>query len=270
MQVGVNMESELRRSILLGIAAILAGCGGGGSDSPEPPTDSSGKKAKMTMLVYINGSDLESGVRWDGNQWVPHNAPGNDATKNITEMLLANDNPDVNIILQTGGTKKEGWESIKRKQIKNQSLVDLRAVDKPNASFADPQTLIDFIQWSKDNFPAEKYILVFWNHGGGPIGGFGSDQINSYNQKNSLCTNDIKIALESSVEILGQKFELIGFDACLMASFEIISAIKNTCNYYVASEEIEPNGGWNYIPVLDSIAQNPGLSGKDLGVTITD
>jgi len=34
-------------------------------------------------------------------------------------------------------------------------------------NMGDPQTLIDFIQWSQANYPAEHYATVFWDHGWG-------------------------------------------------------------------------------------------------------
>lgn len=262
------MESEIRRSILLGMAAILAGCGGGEADSSN--SDSSVKKSKLTVLLYVNGSDLESGVDQSSDKtWFTKNQ-GGAATANIEELLQASYSPDVNVILQTGGTKKEGWDSIKRKQVKNQYLNDLGPAANSNASFADPQTLIDFIQWSKDKFPAEKYILLFWNHGGGPIGGFGSDQINAYNQDKHLRTKDIQFALEKSTQILGQKFELVGFDACLMASYEILASIKNTTKYYVASEDLEPGGGWDYTSAFNYIADASQINGGNIGKSIVN
>ena len=254
---GGTMESELRRSILLGMAAILAGCGGGDGSEPTPQTpDPLVKKAKMTLLIYIAGSNLESDY--------------NEASNNINEMLKATYNPDVNVVLQTGGAAKLGWSSIRRKQIKSQKIIELEPVANPDASFADPQTLVDFVQWSKDNFPAERYIFSFWNHGGGPIGGFGGDEINLYKGQGQLRTNDIQKALEKSTQIIGQKFEMIGFDCCLMASFEIISAIKNTTKYYIASEELEPGGGWNYTPFLNYISNNPQSSGSEISKIIID
>lgn len=38
-----------------------------------------------------------------------------------------------------------------------------------------PSTLRDFIAWGAQTYPAQQYALSLWNHGGGPIHGFGSD-----------------------------------------------------------------------------------------------
>ncbi len=35
------------------------------------------------------------------------------------------------------------------------------------ANMGHPQTLTDFINWGVTNYPAEHYMLVLWNHGGG-------------------------------------------------------------------------------------------------------
>ena len=55
-------------------------------------------------------------------------------------------------------------------------LNDKRAdIEGDEEWMSDPQTLKDFIDYSVDNFPAEKYDLILWDHGGGPTGGFAVD-----------------------------------------------------------------------------------------------
>lgn len=44
----------------------------------------------------------------------------------------------------------------------------------------------------------------------------------------------------------GKKFDLIGFDACLMATAEIASLLKPFARYMVASQEVELGTGWDY------------------------
>ncbi len=55
-----------------------------------------------------------------------------------------------------------------------------------------------------------------------------------------------------SQELLGgKKIDLLCMDACHMAMVEIGSQIKSAVNYMVASQEIEPGGGYNYIYLLE-------------------
>jgi hypothetical protein len=59
-------------------------------------------------------------------------------------------------------------------------------------------------------FPADKYGLILWNHGGGSIAGYGY---------NSLTLLELNMALEKT-QAANTKLEFIGFDACLMANVE--------------------------------------------------
>jgi hypothetical protein len=36
-----------------------------------------------------------------------------------------------------------------------------------DADSGNPQTLVDFMRWTKDNAPADRYALIVWNHGSG-------------------------------------------------------------------------------------------------------
>ena len=129
-------------------------------------TEATKAEPTTTVLVYMNGSNLESE---DG-----------EATIDLNEMVAAGTSDKVNVLVQTMGTKK--WDktfgiSGKRTQRykvsgKGLALVDdsLGQLDTTKAS-----TLQDFISWGAANYPADRYILLFWNHGGGPVYGFGYD-----------------------------------------------------------------------------------------------
>ena len=115
---------------------------------------------------------------------------------------------------------------------------------------ADPNTLLNFMNFAKENYPAEKYALIMWDHGGGAVSGFGQDQNASKNDH--LFIDEIKQALDN----FGTKLEFVGFDACLMANMETAYALKDSANYLVASEELEPGTGWNYKKVINQLSKD--------------
>ena len=129
----------------------------------------------------------------------------------------------------------------------------------------DSATLSEFINYANINYPADKRALVFWNHGAGSILGFGADENFSFD---GLYLYEMADAFLNSYD--GQKFEIVGFDACLMASIEMASVLEPYSNYMVASEEVEPGGGWNYEYYFGALAANPGMTGEELGIAITD
>ena len=55
-----------------------------------------------------------------------------------------------------------------------------------------------------------------------------------------------------------------------MATVETASALAPYANYLVASEEVEPGGGWNYEYTYGQLAQNPDMTGEQLGIAVTD
>ncbi len=53
-----------------------------------------------------------------------------------------------------------------------------------------------------------------------------------------------------SPQVLGKKFGIIGFDACLMSMLEITNIVKNYAHFYVGSQEAELGTGWGYSSIL--------------------
>lgn len=209
-----------------------------------------------TVMVYMNGSDLESEYQA--------------GTSDLHEMMKIGSNQNLNIVIETGGTKR--WHTLKIDESQNQrwkvnryNLEHLENLGNRNMGRSD--TLKDFITWSMKNFPAENYVLIFWNHGGGTIAGFGMDEQNNHD---GLLLTEIRSALEKAYNETGEKFELIGFDACLMASLETAWTINPYADYFVASEALEPGFGWDYTPIFKSISDNSKLNGKELGKIIAD
>jgi len=151
--------------------------------------------------------------------------------------------------------------------------------DLGEANMADSQTLVDFITWAVDNFPAKKYALIMSDHGAGwpggwndpDPGGLGPDAVPVADLfgVDGLWLMELDQALEQARDQTGvDKFELIGFDACLMAQLEVFSAIQPHGNYSVASQELEPAVGWAYASFLRELTQNPIMDGADLSQSI--
>ena len=90
-------------------------------------------------------------------------------------------------------------------------------------------------------YAAEHYGLVLWNHGAGQIEGFGRD--NNF-EAASLPLESIKDAMEASV--MKTPFDFISLDACLMGNLELVSLLRDRADYLIASEELEPQNGYDY------------------------
>ena len=208
----------------------------------------------VTMMVYMCGTDLES--------------KSGMASSDITEMMKASFKDNVNIIIYTGGCK--GWKinGIDSRvnqiyKVENGQLKRLEA-DMGNKVMTDPNTLSEFIRYCAKNYPANRNELVFWDHGGGSVSGYGYDEKAS--SKGSMSLAGIRKALKDG----GVTFDFVGFDACLMATAETALMLEPYADYLIASEETEPGIGWYYTDWLTKLGSNTSMPTLDIGKNIVD
>lgn len=211
----------------------------GGSTGPDTPKPPQYEEGTYTLLIYLCGSNLEtrSGA----------------ATKNIAEMLAATIPENTSVILQTGGAAK--WRNYdisakhsNRYEIKNGELVLIEQGTPKNMGLTS--TLADFLFWGEAHYPAERRGLILWDHGGGSMKGVCTDE-QFYND--ALTLQEMYSALMLVQGESGRKYEFIGFDACLMATYDTACYTAPFAHYMIASEELEPATGWNYTTLLSHL-----------------
>lgn len=209
-------------------------------------------KSIWTVLIYLCGTDLES--------------EGASASASIKEILRANQRDELRILIQTGGTREWQHPGINPAKLQRFEVLEdsLRLVQEEDlASMGKAETLGNFLRWGAQTYPADKFALILWDHGSGNAGGIGSDEL----------FNDDVLELTELSEALGMApvhFELIGFDACLMASLETAAAIAPFARYMIASEEVEPSTSWDYVKVFNHLSTNPQSDGAAWGRVIAD
>lgn len=146
-------------------------------------------------------------------------------------------------------------EKNKIKKIKDMGELDM----------GDYKELVKFCKFIKENYPAKHYSIGLWNHGSGwkaktdksVVRGISYDD----SSNNHITTNELTIATKLCSEALGQKIDIVNMDACLMGMAEVAHAIKDNCNYLIASEEVEPGKGAPYDDVLSGL--KAGMSPRD-------
>ena len=211
-------------------------------------------KDVVTIMVYLCGTDLES----------KHGM----ATSDIQEMMKATFGDNVNLLVYTGGCKKWKNNVVRNDkqqiyQIKGGKLVCLEK-DMGTASMTKAATLTKFIQYCSKNFPANRNMLIFWDHGGGSLTGYGYDEKNV--SSGSMDLSGINDALKNA----GIKYDFIGFDACLMATLENAMMLTDYADYLIASEETEPGVGWYYTNWLTNLGSNTSMPTIEIGKKIVD
>ena len=213
-----------------------------------------GSRDTATIMVYMCGTDLES-----------RSGMG---TADLQEMLNARFGDNINLLVYTGGCK--GWKNNLVSssanqiwQVKNGQLVCLEK-NLGSQSMTDPSVLSGYIQWCAGNYPASRYELILWDHGGGSVSGYGYDE--KFASTGSMSLAGVDAALKSA----GVKFDFIGFDACLMATAETALTLTQYADYLIASEETEPGVGWYYTNWLTAFGKNTSIPTVELGRQIVD
>lgn len=207
----------------------------------------------VTLMIYMIGTDLES--------------KSGMATADLQEMLNANITDQVNIIVETGGTKTWKNDVISNKtnqryQIKEEGLLLLED-NLGKQSMVNPDTLTDFIQYCEEEFPADRYQLIMWDHGGGSLAGFGYDELFPGDH---MTLDEIQEALNAG----NVNFDFVGFDACLMGTLETALVLEPFSDYMLASEELEPGIGWYYTDWISELSNNTSIETRELGKLIID
>lgn len=159
----------------------------------------------------------------------------------------------------------------------------------------DQQTFISFCAWALNNYPAKHVAAFFWDHATGIIdpgkGKFAHPtELFSFNPKTNKLELDRSIGFLDFISLSvqnqrglcwddstgnyltnqklayalnfvckeynnGKKFDIVGFDACLMSMVEIGDLIKDYADFMVASQEVELATGWNWELILSRFTQ---------------
>ena len=224
------------------------------AESGQPENRSNVPK-EYTVMVYIVGSNLESRL--------------GAATSDINEMRDSGlDYGKANLLLYTGGSRR--WVSDIPNDTNNvldlsrEEEVRITAQTRSSANMGAAQTLAEFINYCTRNYPAEHYALILWDHGGGPLWGYGSDELFD---NDSLLLEEMRAAMDSTEFGPDRKLDWVGFDACLMGGVENAVLWKDYARYLISSEEVEAGRGWDY-HFLNAI--NESVEPEDVAASVVD
>ncbi len=246
------------------VAALLmfTGCGSDNNAASHVRTGadfSSPYSADDTWVVYwyLCGTDLET--------------ENGAASLDLEELQQVRLPANVKVVIQTGGAYQWHTDGVPaggtgRFLYDSEGLHSLGST--PDANMGSGSGLADFLRFGKDNFSADHRAFVFWNHGGGSAGGICYDE----RYQSMMTLDEVHDAFAS---VYGSNpedppFELIGFDACLMATVDTLGSIHGFSRYMVASQEVEPGCGWNYTGWVGALAKDPSMGGAALGKVICD
>lgn len=253
------MKKVLTLILVVIMTMSLVACGDDEEfDSVLKSDPNIGSDLEWVVYWYLCGSDLETDY--------------GSATEDLEEMMEVDLPQNVKVIIQTGGASE--WQNdivnadkLQRYVYSNEGLMLVE--EKSPENMGDPQTLINFLNFANENYPANRTMVTFWNHGGGSVSGAAFDE--QYDM-DSLDLLEMRTAFTSVFEQNpdNQPIDIIGFDTCLMATLDTAFVFSDIGKYLVASEELEPGNGWLYSGFLGEIADNPYIEPLELSKVICD
>ncbi|MCJ7726777.1 MAG: clostripain-related cysteine peptidase [Acidimicrobiia bacterium] len=198
----------------------------------SPPAQDLSAAGTWTVIVYgLGDNNLEDALLGDLREMQDVTAD----TPNLTFVALVDRAEGYDETKLIGIGK---WTSAKLIEIADGSFTEISDLGEQN--LGEAATLSDLLVEAAAAAPADHYAVVFWDHGS--MTGIGPDESHS----DVLEGWELAVGLESGLASAGITLDFIGFDACLMASLEVVSVVYPYAAYMIASEELEPNDGWAY------------------------
>lgn len=229
-------------SLCLGFMLLLALAG--------PVQAAPAAKAKWTVMVYISGdNDLESYVVPDIEEELA--AVGSSASVQVIALVDRGPGYD---------TSYGDWQTTKLFRVtKGMTASPANALaDWGERNMADKQTLIDFVTWTKSNYPADRYALYFWGHGWNWHPGY---VMRDDTDNDTLDMEELKSALPSLGFI-----DMVGFDGCNMASIEVQLLWHGYATALAHSQEFVWSEGVQYDQILTRLAANSAMNADELAI----
>ena len=187
-------------------------------------------------MVFMIGTDLEE--------------DSNTATDDLLEILRAPAAEGVHAYALTGGARQ--W-ALKEAVDGGTTMLafedgNLQVLGTRSGPCADPDNLCSFLEICAGRAEDDENILVLWGHG--CADGIGYDTLNS---QDVLTLEEIQTGILAS----GCRVDILGFDACCMATQRVEEGLKGCCGHLLALNQPEALRGWPYHHILPVLTGEP-------------
>jgi Clostripain family len=214
---------------------------------------------EWTFLLFLNG----------------HNNLSDFGAMNIKDMEKTGSTKDLNIVVEWGHTDSNLTHRLLVKKsndptkVKSPILMSMKDRD-----MGDYKNLVDFVKWGVAKYPARHYFVAVWNHGSGwnrrniediNIRDISHDD----NTGNKITTEQLGLAMAEIKQHIGRNIDIYGSDACLMQMAEVVTEMKDSVDYFVGSEDLEPGEGWPYAPFMAKWSKSPNITASELSVLLS-
>ncbi len=219
--------------------------------SAAPPA----ANAKWTVMVYVSGdNNLESYVVGDIETELAAIPASN---TEVQVVALADRGPGYD-------TSRGDWTQTLLYEITTGITADEDSAvdDWGERNMGDPQTLVDFVTWTKANHPADHYALYFWGHGWSWHPGW---VMEDDTDGDTLDYHEMKTAIPSLGFI-----DVVGYDGCNMSSMEIFDLWHGYATAVTSSQEWVGGEGIQYEIVLDQLEATPSMTADQVAIATSE
>lgn len=202
-------------------------------------TSAQSANKSWTFLVYLAGAnDLDSFIQ-----------------QNMNQMMAVGSNDKINILVYLSTHFAGQNKETKKLYVNKGSVTQYGATEVRDSGSVE--TLKDALAWAA-TFPSDNIAVVMWDHGSGtlnksPIQSYNRGVCYDFDTGHYLTDRDLLSAFSWGRDTLrqGKRYDIVAFDACLMASLEIAFTLSSCANYLVSSEDTIPGAGYDYNRVLN-------------------
>jgi len=260
---GWTRGSDMRRWFIVILAFIIVICSGinCSTDNFTTRVNRSGDSPQASWTIFVYG--------------LADNNLTNSFLADLDKMTQASLSTDIKIVVmadwdasyEIGNTGQKFPKGTEWYLVKGNGSKELIARDEEQ-NLDEPETLAKSIARAYQMFPAKRYGLILWDHGGSWDGGYGSDeQDGELDSPRGMTVPELSDAIRSGLKqanISGDRpLEFLGFDTCLMGGAEVAYTMRDLCKVYIANAEIDYGSGWNYTDVFTALAQKPGMTAPE-------
>lgn len=253
-------------ALMVVLALVAAACSSGGDDGAEDDVEDGDEVVDRdrgddgegwTILAYsMADTDLEPFMVEDVNEMGNVGTSGAVTIHALVDRSVEYGEDD---LLDQGA-----WSGARLLEIGQGSAEVLE--DYGDLNLADPATLATFVAEGIDANPGTNYALIISDHGAA-WPGIGPDEGADFD---TLTLAEIHDGIAEGLGAAGvDMLDILGFDACLMATYEVATALADVADRMIASAELEPGHGWDY-NALTAAADDPELTADELGAALVD
>jgi hypothetical protein len=231
--------------MLVFVLSLLSACSGGGATSGN----------RWTVMVYMAAdNDLEAAANLD-----------------LREMVRVGSTPNVTLVVQYDTRSTQ----TRRYLIESGKMTLLE--DLGEQDMATPGTLKDFIVSGVTHYPADHYALILWDHGNGwqtgvdkKVSSLIEDWSNGATKSLPMTNRQVADGMLAAEALTGVHLDIMGVDACIMATIEAAYEFRNAAEILVASQDQVQGFGWDYLDLFSRLTANPRMTPRELAVAMVE